>query len=330
VLGTANSVIADPATLVRMGMMGGYGGEGGGIYGGRGGEYGGGMYGGRGGEYGGGMYGGRGGEYGGGYGMGRGADEQLEEYEYTGQKFALFRYFDSTVEPGHRYRYRVRLGLWDVNAMQPEKFLDKEVGQRLNQEKVANLAKKKKSVPNGYVFTEWSEPSPVAVVPLPGLVYVATAEPARNVNAEPEATLVVKSLESDPAAEVAIGGMFTRGAVLNSKQKAQIIWSSVFRVDPEKPQDSPTFDFLTGLTLVDFEGGEELWNNRDLTAPARALVMDSAGRMMMKDELTKKNEKAVREYDYIMEESKRAALRQRERMDDRGGRGERRGGYGRE
>jgi len=54
VLGTANSVIADPATLVRMGMMGGYGGEGGGIYGGRGGEYGGGV--------------GRPGGYGGGYG----------------------------------------------------------------------------------------------------------------------------------------------------------------------------------------------------------------------------------------------------------------------
>ena len=58
----------------------------------------------------------------------------------------------------------------------------------------------------GYRMTEWSEPSPVAIVPQPGLVYVAGAEPANpaNFTAEPEAKLLIKSLDADEAAEVAL------------------------------------------------------------------------------------------------------------------------------
>ena len=303
------------------GMMG-RGGEGG-MYGGRG------MEGGRGiggyGGYGGGRgmeggrsmgmpMGGRGGEGGRGMGMpgmgGAGVTE-LPEYAWDGvTKTLLFRFFDDTVEPGHRYRYRVRLVLKDVNADQPAKFLDPTVSARQAKEKLR------------YRMTDWSEPSPTAVVPRPGLTYVAQT---KDLSApEPEARLIIKSVDSANAAEIAMDNWFPRGSVLNFAQKAKIIWSSMYKIDPTKPEDSPTFNFLTGLMLVDIDGGDQLVSkNRTLTAPARTLMMDSAGRLLMQSELAQG--KAIREYDFIMKQDAEAARRARE-MDAGGERGPGRGG----
>jgi len=75
---------------------------------------------------------------------------------------------------------------------------------------------------------------------------------------------------------------------------------------------------------VDFDGGDQLSpKNRALLAPARALVMDSAGRLRLRNELA--DEKPVREYDLIIQASEEAARRQRD-QGDRRGRGE--GGRG--
>jgi hypothetical protein len=305
---------------------GAYGGEMGGYRGGRGGEMGG-YGGGRGGEMGG-YRGGRGGEGGeGGFRGGGMTATELPQYTWDGEtKYLLFRYFDSTVTPGHRYRYRVRLAMVDVNADVNPKFLAPEVTTRLEAERQAAVKAKKPAQPRGMRASEWSEPSPVAVVPQPGLIYLATAKPPSqsNLNAEPEARLIIKSLDATDAAEVALGDWFTRGSVLNRTQKAQIIWSSLFKVDPAEPQESPVFDFITGLTLVDFDGGDEMTpKNRKLLAPARAVVMDSSGRLRLRNEL--EDEKSVREYDLIMKASEEAARRERERGNERRGGREGRG-----
>ncbi|MBA4106906.1 MAG: hypothetical protein C0485_14235 [Pirellula sp.] len=319
-------------------MAGGYGGRGGemgrggmpGGYGGRGGEMGrGGMpggYGGRGGEMGrGGGYGGRGGEMGrGGMSMGGGmgpAIEELPPYAWDGlTKTILFRFIDDTVVPGHRYRYRVALALKDVNVDQPAKYLDPTVTARQTQSKK----------PARHRMTEWSEPSPVAVVPSPGLTFIAQTKEVGSL--DPEARLIIKSVDSSHAAEIAIDNWFTRGSVLNFAQKAKIIWSTLYKIDPEKPEDSPDFKFLTGLMLVDLEGGDQLVSkNRNLTAPARALVMDSSGRLMMQNELAQA--KTIKQYDFIMKQDAEAARRAREteggeRGGGPGGRGGGRGGRG--
>jgi hypothetical protein len=335
----------------EMGMYGGRGGEmgmygrggegmgrpmgmgGPGMYGGRGGEMG--MYGGRGGEGMGrpGMYGGRGGEgmmMGGMMGgMTTTGPTELPPYQWDYKtEYVLLRYFDNTVEPGHRYKYRVRLVLADVNALQPEAILDKEVQDRVHKEKAES--KKKPPMPKGYRLTDWSEPSPVAVVPQPGLAFIASAKPANasNPNAEPEAKLVVKSLDRDNAAEVAVQDGFIRGTVLNLSRHAQVIWSSLYKVDMEKPTESPVFDMLTVLTLLDFEGGESLGRKKDLTAPARALMMDSAGRMTIQEELTDK--KGIRQFEAILKASELAAKQERTmRNEGGGGRGPVRGPGGR-
>jgi hypothetical protein len=247
--------------------------------------------------------------------MGMGADgpDSLGEYTWDGvTKSLLFRFFDDTVEPGHRYRYRVRLVLRDVNANQPARYLDPKVTARQTKEN------------RNWRATEWSDPSPVAVVPRPGLTYIAQT---KNVNSlQPEARLIVKSVSKAEAAEIGTDQWYTRGAVLNFAQKAKIIWSSLYKVNQDQPEDSPTFRFLTGLTLVDVDGGDQLVSkNRNLMAPARTLMMDSAGRLTMQNEIDQS--RIIREYDYILQQDAEATRRARASEDDRG-RGPRGGGRG--
>jgi hypothetical protein len=242
---------------------------------------------------------------------GEGGEFVLPTYHWDGKtEHILFRYFDSRVEPGKQYRYRVRLVLSDVNANQPEPLLDDKVKER----------KQKDSRP--FFFTEWSEESPVATVPQPGLVFVKGNDLSANPTvSESEAILLVKSLDSQFAAEIGVAGEFARGSVLNLQRQAQIIWSSVY--DPQQQPDSPVFDFFTGQTLVDFDGGEKLGSRVPL-APARALLMDAAGRMTVHNEL--EDVQSVAEFDAVIEADKAAARQRAQQNDDRG---DRRRGRGR-
>ena len=256
--------------------------------------------------------------------MGRGAgaydEEQFEQYEWDQQTgYLLFRYFDSKVEPGSRYRYRVRLVLQDVNENIQEMYLDDPVIERRNSEKLS------------YRFTDWSEPSPVAVVPQAGLVFVAGAQPATaaNFNAEPEAQLLIKSLDSRTAAEVALAAMFTRGSVLNLlDQHAKVMWSSTFEaVDRNGDlKESPAFDFTTGMTLLDFDGGEPLDGSRALKAPARAVLMDSAGKLTVHRELDRCPASARIQRVHGGRRGRGACAKEQENDRQNGGRG--RGGRG--
>ena len=303
---------------------GGFGGEGGYGRGGVGGEFGGG-YGGRGGyggmgggEFGGG-YGGEGGYGGGGYGrggmggygMGEGSGVQIADFVWDYKTSnVLFRYFDNSVQPGHRYRYRVRLALADVNNRVSLSFLDPSVNQRREK-----LSKKEQA----YRLTDWSKPSPVASVPLPARIYLANSEPAKETsfNSQPEADILIKALDSQYAAEIAIKESFVRGSVMNLYEKALVIWSNLYNADLDPEFKHPEFDFRTGATVVDMRGGEDLSSrNRDLVAPSRVVLMDAAGKLSVQEEL--KDEPAVKEFETIIEAGPA----------DAGGRGGYGGGYG--
>ena len=233
-------------------------------------------------------------------------------------RYLLFRYFDfdrpdqnHRVEPGKRYRYRVRLALRDPNGQPvPEQFLEENVIQRRQGENAT------------YRMTPFSEPTPVAVVPQPGLVYVAGAKPANesNYTAEPTAELVLKGVDARSASEAALGEMFLRGTVLNLVgQTAKLMWSTTFEAQSNdgEPRDAPKFNFLTGLTVLDVDGGEQLNGSRDVTAPARVLLMDSAGRITIKNELDDLT--PVQEYDGYMRAAQEAAREEAEQ--ERGGGG---------
>lgn len=319
----------DPREMMRRQMEGPMGGRTGSPYGGEFGRGGGRMEGpmgmGRGsrfGDYGGGEFGGRGGgrgEFGsmmgmgGGYGMSDTGLIQLPPYVWDYKtKNLLFRFFDTTVVPGGRYKYRIRLVLTDPNAYMPPKYLAKEVSARLKSEGPK---------PRGFRYTEWSEPSATAVVPPPGLIFIAGGSPANpnNIASEPEATLIVKTLDAIHAAEAAIKVDFTRGSVINLYDFAKVIWSNTFST--ETTPDEPKFDFRTGVTLLDVRGGGRLAGSRDLNGPVRTLLMDSGGRLTVKDELD--DFEVVREYNYISEAAEQA---RRAARDGGGGGGGGRGG----
>jgi hypothetical protein len=300
------------------GYGGDYGGRGGG-YGGRGGGYGGEYSGRGGGDYGGrggGGYGGRGGEMGGGgygrggYGLGQGAGVELAEFTWDSKtENVLLRFFDNTVEPGHSYRYRVQLAVKDVNDNVSVATLDPSVNKR-REELKENM--------RYFRLTDWSKPSPIASVPLPARTYVMKADPGKG-----EVDMLIKALNSKFAAEIALEESFTRGMVLNARNKAKVVWSNQY--DEEK---DPEFDFFTGVTVADVQGGDERSNkNRDLTAPARVMLMDAAGKLMVRGEL--QDQVPVKEFKEALEAPREGDMGGRGGYGGEGGRGGGRGGGGR-
>jgi hypothetical protein len=278
-------------------MMGGPGGYGGGM-GGRGGMggpggYGGGMGGGMpgmgmggmpgmGGGYGMGM--GRGGEeagYGGGFaGSGRGGFGNDGEPQAT---HWLLRFFDFSVEPGKKYKYRVRMAMLDPNqSFGPRRVdlesLDSEVVARIKKEKAARA---KNATP--FRLTEWSKPSRTVTIPLAGRVSVAGAKPAAadQPGSEPRATLLVQSFGLDEkrnAIQAAKEKDFQRGNVANMTEDTEVVVDQGRAIDPYK-----AFKFETDITVADIRGGERL--TRDATRPARVLLMGPGGQLFVQDDV---------------------------------------------
>jgi hypothetical protein len=251
-----------------------------------------------------------GGGYGGGYGgrRGQGSGVQLDEFVWDHlTSNVLFRFFDNTVEPGHSYRYRVRLAMRDPNHKVSEQYLDKVVVKR-----------REDSGNKSHRWTDWSDPSPVAGVPLPARIYLVGGEPARegNFNSEPEIDVMIKALDSEYAAEVASHESFGRGYVLNLVEKAKVVWSNQF-----DELENPELNFLTGITVLDCTGGEKLGRSRDLLMPARALLMDAAGHLFVQQELH--DAESVLEYQTLLEEGRETRNTGRRGGGDRGGFGER-------
>lgn len=246
------------------------GSESGGGYGGGGGEYGGG--------YGGGEYGGGGGEYGGGGGYGgRGGSSRsgsVAEFTYDPDvPFAMVRVWDFSVLPGRQYRYRVKLVMEDPNSSAEPRTLAPEVVTRIE-------AKRRRDSP---LKTEWSEPSPIISVPMAGDTFVDSAKlpSGNNVYAEGTVDLLVQSYSLDEdrrAIKAGVEKTFSRGAVMNFKEDAEVVTP-----DGRSIREVDSFEFYTGLTLVDFRGGDELGGK--LKAPVGVLIMDSGGRLSVRSEL---------------------------------------------
>lgn len=247
---------------------GGYGMEGGGMMG-RGGGYG--M---EGGGYGGEM-GGRGGMGAGPAGGGFGPDGNPLVKDW------LLRFFDFSVEPGKKYKYRVRLVIADPNQTNSGRYvnadyLDGSVLTRIKQEK-----KNGKAVP--YRMTDWSEASPTVTIPLAGSVSVAAAKPATDqYNSEPKTSLLVQSFGKDPkgnAIQAAEEKDFARGHVANMTADTEILVDQNRAIDPYKG-----FKFQTDITVADIRGGERL--TRSDARPAQVLLMGPAGQLFVQDEIS--------------------------------------------
>ncbi len=197
----------------------------------------------------------------------------------------LLRFFDFNVQPGKKYKYRVRLVLSDPNQ-DPDvrsQWLDPVVLERIEKQKAKNNGE-----PVVYRMTAWSKPSATIGIPFAGSVRLADAKAAsdRVFNDEPSVDLLVESFDVDDTGrgmQASIEETFRRGSVVNLTEDAEIL---VNRNQDLQKVDS--FKFRTGITVLDIQGGERV--SRDIVRPASVLLMSPAGQLSTRRELADADE----------------------------------------
>lgn len=238
--------------------------------------------------------GGGGGGFRGGGGMG-GGDFSGSNFEPQAPEVML-RFIDFNVQPGKKYKYRVKLAMVDVNVLASARDLDGEVRARTQDARdkfEKSLADKERNANapdpvTPFVVGEWSDPSTTISIPFAGGVYVESSKPANGFNDEPRANLVVQAFDVqkiDPnpnsrikqAVEAEYQRSLRRGGVANDKREA---WALISQGRLLRKVDN--FVFRTDTTLLDIAGGEKLTS--DYSEPTRVLVMDPTGRLSVRDQ----------------------------------------------
>ncbi len=214
-------------------------------------------------------------------------------------QYKLIRFYDTDVQPGRIYRYRVRVFLEDPNnpntdptnglvmVPPPRRSLSLKVIDRLNKQQADEATKKVY-----YVTSDWSEVSGPATLPSPARAIAGEVEAARYSQSadggvieqsEPRGSLVAVVWNPDLAIDVGYEDKAVRGAVLNFERKQFDVLDPVTLV----------IKLLEGFVLkseylmADLRGGDDLPGDSDkaVVAPGEYLVIDAAGQLTVIDEL---------------------------------------------
>ncbi len=239
----------------------------------------------------------------GGYGGGYSASAQLVQYK-------LIRFFDTDVQPGRYYRYRVRVFLEDPNnpnsdpdsglvrfAPPPRRSLSLKVLDRVTKVKADDEAKNAekasgKKVTTYYVISPWSEATDPVSLPSTSRVYAGSVEPARTtlgvdgtpvLQTEPYGYVVPVVWDAPRAVDVATEARSVRGSVLDFSRKQFDVLDPVslaIRV-------LKGYDLTSQYQVLDMRGGEDLPGDRKelVTSVGEFLVMDDAGGFRVINEL---------------------------------------------
>jgi hypothetical protein len=204
--------------------------------------------------------------------------------------YLLLRFVDYSVEPGKKYKYRVRLVIKDPNAGLPATSLAEDVLDRQKKEWDEDKERRKdKAVRRDYRIVEtFSDPSPTVGIPMAGSVRVAEAKlpAAEKFNDEPSLKMLVQSFDLDQQGNAIQAGKereFRRGYVANSVEDVRYIGP-----DGTWTDEMEGFKLNTGITLLDIDGGEKL--SKDASAPVRALLMGPSGELYVRKEIDDKAE----------------------------------------
>jgi hypothetical protein len=201
----------------------------------------------------------------------------------------LLRFIDFSVEPGKKYKYRVKLVLKDPNYGLPQTVLSPTVLDRQAKEwQAARAENPKADRPFWRIVDKWSDPSPAVGIPMAGNVRLADVKvpAADRVNDEPTVKMLVEAFDVDDAGtpiQAAAEKDFRRGYVANMVQDTEYL------VDPMTIDTQKDFKFFTAMTLLDVDGGTKIAGTRDMNYPARILVMGPAGEMYVRNELDDKS-----------------------------------------
>jgi hypothetical protein len=198
-----------------------------------------------------------------------------------GVDYYLLRFFDFTVQPGRKYKYRVKLALADPNYDMSSKTLAPAVLDRQDKAAKSNHGRK----PIFRLVDDWSSPSPTVGIPIGGNIrLVGVKRPSlEKLNDEPSSDLIVEAFALDKngnAMQAATAEPKVQcGDVINLVRDAEYLGPGYI----DFQQD---FRFFTGTTLVDMDGGTKL--SRDFSAPSRVLLMGPAGQLFIHTELDDK------------------------------------------
>ena len=182
----------------------------------------------------------------------------------------LFRFFDFSVAPGKRYRYRVRLALVNPNKDIAPQYLERP-----------ELAEKELRL------TDWSEPSPVVVVPRDDNLLIGPAIAASGRN-ESKLKVVFEHFVAETGAIARHEGEVVRGQTANVRfEDVQV--SNGLQNDPEI---LPELTFQTDYLVVDLVGGDASPKQRRLKRPSEALFFSPDGHLEVR---TQKKDKPLYE-----------------------------------
>ncbi len=228
----------------------------------------------------------------------------------------LFRFVDYKVEPGKKYRYRVKLWLANPNYKLPPQVLEDE-----------------KYAQEPWLLTEWSTPSNVVRVPADVGVLAGPAKPGRVAFIEPRATVGVTVFQ--PTSGLT---KFMEFADLPRGTIVDFTAADVKRLNPPKREKKPTtpspygyseegmvstetgyegmpgmmgspgsgsppgypgapttmptttqqaqepeIDYLSRMMIVDVSGGDQLPTKE--TTPSVVALMDPEGNLFVRDEI---------------------------------------------
>ncbi|MEN6407207.1 MAG: hypothetical protein ABFC77_12135 [Thermoguttaceae bacterium] len=185
--------------------------------------------------------------------------EQAALDENRSPAYRLFRFFDFSVQPGKRYRYRVRLALANPNYGLKSSLLAKP-----------ELSKE------AFLQTAWSDPTPVIASARDVRLLAVSVKPATRAGAEPLGQILISNWLEKTGNDVFKEFSVVRGQLANFPG-----------VDAKVATSGATekADLITGSVIVDLRGGQPFLKRRDAqTAIGRILVLDAAGRLSVCDE----------------------------------------------
>jgi hypothetical protein len=204
-------------------------------------------------------------------------------------KYKLIRFTDFTVEAGRKYRYRAKVVVNDPNnpssphvAPNPASLAD-DVRKRLATEEAAGTLRTYRA------SDEWSVPSEVVSLPLPGKYLAGEVTPDNSQeiipntarvpgSRETSAKLVAVVHDSKFAVDVPVEKSVTRGTTLNLVEDVEV--PHPIYGDLRKLKE---YRFYTDALVADIWGGEKLplidRTQNALSAPGEVLVVDAEGNL---------------------------------------------------
>jgi len=174
----------------------------------------------------------------------------------------LFRLVDLSVDPGKRYRYRVRLALRNPNRGIKAQFLERP-----------------EDAQGEFRLTDWSEPSSIVTAPRDNNLLIGPAIAASGRN-ESKLKVMFEQFVEDTGAIARYEGDVMRG------QLANVTFEDV-------PVDFPganvttveeSLTFTPDALIVDFVGGDSLPQQRRVKRPAEALIFAADGELEVRSE----------------------------------------------